>query len=511
MTLQSILYGLFLISVVGCYWSLPSKPLRLWVVFIASLVFYASLQIQYVPLLIALTALNFYLGVALNTPLDWRIPNEEWQFAQQVWNYRRALLMWLGIVINVLVLLSFKYFSAHLSALFDYFSAYLSPLFNFLGFTEKADPALSNSTGRLTVSGISFFCFECIAYLVDVYRGSPATTRFIEFGAYKLFFPKLISGPITRFHPFKTQFKGQKAPQLSQTVEGLWLIASGAVKKLLIADHLNQFVKLSFDIDNLARAGSSDIWLATFAYGLQIYFDFSGYVDIARGSAIFLGFNLPQNFYFPYFSTNIADFWRRWHMTLGAWLRNYLYFPLGGSRRGLLRTCLNLGVVMLIAGIWHGDNWGFLIWGGLHGLALAAHRLVQTVGDRWPWLDKGWMSLPGVLTAWLLTQGLVFGSWLFFRLPEPKYFTLALQRIWGQAADVQYLEKVYVDSFGLSRPQLMLLLGGFVIAMAMNYGFNQGLKLQLSWPVKLLLIPVCLFLAWLLAPSETPPYIYFEF
>ncbi|MCG8367989.1 MAG: MBOAT family protein, partial [Pseudanabaenales cyanobacterium] len=229
MTLPSILYGLFLLSVVGIYWSLSSKILRLWTLFVASLVFYASLQIQYVPLLLFLTLLNFWLGVAINTPLDWRIPNEEWQFAQQVWNYRRALLMWLGIFLNVLLLLGFKY---------------LSEKFIFLGFNVAALPP-----------GISFFCFECIAYLVDVYRGSPATTRFIEFGAYKLFFPKLISGPITRFHPFNSQFKGQKAPQLSQTVEGLWLIASGAVKKLLIADHLAVFVNLSFE--NLERAGST--------------------------------------------------------------------------------------------------------------------------------------------------------------------------------------------------------------------------------------------------------------
>ena len=498
MTLPSLLYGLFLLSVVGIYWSLPSNKWRLWILFIASLVFYASLQIQYLFLLIFLTALNFCLGVAINTPLDWRIPNEEWQFAQQVWNYRRALLMWLGIFINVLLLLGFKYISA---------------LFNLFGLSNESNQIFFNPNwvfaDFIAPLGISFFCFECIAYLVDVYRGSPATTQFIEFFAYKLFFPKLISGPITRFHPFKSQLKGQKPPQLNQVVEGLWLIASGAVKKLLIADHLGRLVQLSFD--NLERAGSADIWLAVFAFGLQLYLDFSGYVDIARGSAIFLGFNLPQNFNFPYFAASIADFWRRWHITLGAWLRNYLYFPLGGSRRGIPRTCLNLVIVMLIAGIWHGDNWGFLIWGGLHGLALAIHRLTQAAGNRWPWLEKSWTSPPGVLAAWLLTQAMVFGSWLFFRLPEPKDFMFALGKIWGYAADVQFIEKVYIDSFGLGRPQLMLALGGLMVGIGLIYSFSRGLKLQLSWPVKLLLVPVCLFLAWLLAPSETLPYIYFDF
>ncbi len=136
----------------------------------------------------------------------------------------------------------------------------------------------------------------------------------------------------------------------------LWCCQKG-----LLADNLGVLVDLSFQ--NLQRAGSSDLWLATAAYGLQLYLDFSGYVDMARGSALLLGFDLPRNFDFPYFSTSIADFWRRWHITLGDWLRNYLYFPLGGSRQGLRRTCLNLMIIMVIAGIWHGAAWGFIVWG----------------------------------------------------------------------------------------------------------------------------------------------------
>jgi alginate O-acetyltransferase complex protein AlgI len=150
--------------------------------------------------------------------------------------------------------------------------------------------------------------------------------------------------------------------------EGLWLIARGAVKKGIFADRLGIFVDLCFG--NLQRAGSTDLWLATFAYGLQLYLDFNGYVDIARGSALLFGLVLPENFDFPYFSTNIADFWRRWHMTLGDWLRNYIYFPLGGSRRGLDRTCLNLFIVMLIAGIWHGAALGLCSLGCLSWFSL---------------------------------------------------------------------------------------------------------------------------------------------
>jgi alginate O-acetyltransferase complex protein AlgI len=281
------------------------------------------------------------------------------------------------------------------------------------------------------------------------------------------------------------------------------------VKKLLVADHIAILVNLSFN--NLARAGSADLGLAIFAYGLQLYLDFSAYVDIARGSAMLLGITLPENFNAPYFSTSLTDFWRRWHITLGDWLRNYLYFPLGGSRQGLGRTCFNLMLVMLIAGIWHGNNWGFLIWGALHGAGLVIHRLTQAAAKAAPPIKQFWASIPGLLLAWILTQGLVFFSWLFFRLPDPKQFTLALERLVGTAADPQFIQKVYLESLGFSYGELLVLLLGVVGLMAIAQLFQRGLQLQISWPVKLLLIPVFGFLAWLLAPAETLPYIYFDF
>jgi alginate O-acetyltransferase complex protein AlgI len=498
MTLLSIVYGLFLLSILGVYWAIESRSLKLWMLTIASLVFYSSLQIQYVPLLLAMILVTFRLGQALGTPMDWRISNENWQFAQQDWNSRRLKLLWVGITINILLLLGFKY----VPFLFNTVAA----LFRLPQVQAQANWVNAHLAAPL---GISFFCFECIAYLVDVYRGAPATYDLLKFSAYKLFFPKLISGPITRFHPLAAQLQTPHFPASSQIAEGLWLIATGAIKKLLIADHLGTAVNLIFD--NLERAGSGDLWLATFAYGLQLYLDFSGYVDVARGSALLLGFDLPQNFDFPYFSTSIADFWRRWHMTLGDWLRNYLYFPLGGSRCGLGRTCLNLLIVMLIAGIWHGAAWGFVVWGGLHGLALVAHRLTEALSKRWAWLQAGWQTLPGVLVAWMLTQSMVFTTWIFFRLPDLKESSLAVQRLWGHAADAQFAHKVYVETLQIDRLQITILLWALVAAIGIIYLFSRGLKLQLNWSVKLLLVPLCLFAAWLLAPNESPPYIYFDF
>ncbi|MBE9128734.1 MULTISPECIES: MBOAT family O-acyltransferase [unclassified Coleofasciculus] len=505
MAFVSIIYGLFLLAVLVAYWLGHSASFRLWVLVIASLFFYATLQIQYIPLLIVITLINYYLGraIGVNTArglhiANRRLSNEDWQVAQDLWDHRRLKLLWLGIGLNILCLVSFKYVPFVLTSI-------AAPLH------IPAIRETGNWIGDRLIAplGLSFFTFECIAYLIDLYRGAPATQKLLNFTAYKLFFPKLISGPITRYHQFAGEMNTLQFPSLDRLTEGLWLIGCGAFKKALLADRIGILVDLSFG--NLERAGSGDLWLAIFAYGLQLYLDFSGYVDIARGSALLLGFNLPENFDFPYFSTSIADFWRRWHITLGDWIRNYLYFPLGGSRKGLSRTCLNLFVVMLIIGIWHGAAWGFVVWGGLHGLALGVHRLTQAACDRVIWLQRWWETALGVLVAWFITQLMVFISWIFFRLPSLQQAVFVLQNLWGQQADVQFGETIYIQVFGLERFQIALLFGALGAAMGVVYFMRRGLKLQLNWPVKLLLVPMCLFAVWVLAPAGGLPYIYFDF
>jgi alginate O-acetyltransferase complex protein AlgI len=457
---------------------------------IASLIFYASLQVWYIPLLLVGTLFNYGLAMAIGEPLDWRIANESW-------NRRRWLLLWIGISLNVLLLLGFKYVPF-----------FLSSIGNLLSWPVALDSADWVKSHVVAPLGLSFFCFECIAYLIDVYRGAPPSNSLLHFAAYKLFFPKLISGPITRYHNLTYQLKSQQFPTVDRMAEGLWSIASGAVKKGLLADNLGIYVDLSFT--NLQRAGSEDLWLTIFAYGFQLYLDFSGYVDMARGTALLLGWYLPPNFDFPYFSASIADFWRRWHMTLGDWLRNYLYFPLGGSRVSLWRTCLNLLIVMLVAGIWHGAAWGFIVWGGLHGLALVVHRLTDVVFKR---LRLGflWENAIGIFIGWVLTQAMVFGSWIFFRLPDLKDSRWVISNLWGHPADVQFAHKVYVESLGLERVQLSLILGALAVAMLVNYTLIRGLKLELNWPVKLMLVPLCLYAVWIFAPEGGLPYIYFDF
>ena len=512
MSFLSITYGIFLLIVFGIYWCVAQQWLRLWTLLIASLVFYASLQVQYIPLLFVLIFINFRLGLAIgeNTApgqhaVEWKISNEDWLFAQADWNRRRLKLLWVGIFLNVFLLIGFKYLPLLLASALDLMWRQGNPIWPF----GQANVPVMLTQSKASPLGLSFFCFECIAYLVDVYRGAPATRQFLKFAAYKFFFAKLIAGPITRYHTIASQLNICRFPNTEKLVEGLWLIASGAVKKGLLADNLGIFVDLCFG--NLERAGSGDLWLAVFVYGLQLYLDFSGYVDIALGSAILLGLELPQNFNFPYFSTSIADFWRRWHITLGDWLRNYLYFPLGGSRRGLGRTCLNLLIIMLIAGVWHGAAAGYVVWGGLHGFALVIHRLTETLASRVPAVKTWWQSLLGVIVAWLVTQAMVFSAWLFFRLPNIKDFSLAIQHLWGHPADAQFAQKVYVEAMSVSQSQLIILLLTLVAAMSAVYFVNRNLKLQLNWPLKLLLVPVCLYGVWLLAPHGSLPYIYFDF
>lgn len=501
----SLNYALFLTIVLGCYWFFQWQPWRLLVIAIASIIFYASLQPEYIPLLLLIILFNYCLAQAIGEPTDWRVANK-------AWNLQRLIFLWLGIILNLLILFSFKYIPFFLNS--------FGILYNIPEALEIANFADNNLVAPLA---ISFFCFEIIAYLIDVYRGAPAGRSLLEFISYKLFFPKLISGPITGYHYFqnrlwtKNKISAQNLKEKTSTIqfptaetltEGLWLIATGAVKKALIADNLGIFVELCFS--NLQRAGSGDLWLGTIAYGLQLYLDFSGYVDVARGSALLMGLNLPQNFDFPYFTSSIAEFWRRWHITLGDWLRNYLYFPLGGSRSGLFRTCLNLLIVMLVAGIWHGAAWGFIVWGGLHGLALIIHRLTETISKKLS-LENLWQSLPGVIIGWLLTQSLVFGAWIFFRLPNLKDSWWVISHWWGYKADIQFAEKVYLEAIGLERIEVVLLICALVLVMAVIYLFNRGLKLELNWQMKTLLVPLCFLAVLVLSPEGGLPYIYFDF
>lgn len=510
MTFISLIYALILLLTVAVYWLLGLSPnLKRGIILIVSLFFYTAAQVQYIPLLLFLTGINFWLGKTIaNRRMKFTQTLQETEALTSNSPQPSKFILIVGIGINVLCLLGFKYIPFTLNSL----AAVLNlPAISQSAIWVKDLPfwAMALRDHLIAPLGISFFTFECLAYLIDIYRGAPASQQFLQFASYKLFFPKLISGPITRYHYFEAQFAHLQFPAVDQFAEGCWLIASGAAKKGLIADHLAMFVDTAFS--SLERAGSGDLWLATLAYGLQLYFDFSGYVDIARGSAILLGFNLPPNFDFPYFSTSIADFWRRWHITLGDWLRNYLYFPLGGSRRGLTRTCLNLLMVMLIAGIWHGAAWGYVVWGGIHGIALALQRLTEVLSQRWQWLNQWWQSWLGIMVAWLITQVMVFLSWIPFRLPNLGQAGLVIQHFFNHGGDIQFQQKVYRELIGFERHHLVGVMVIILFLMGFDYYFQKSLKMQLNWPIKLVIMPFCLWVVWVFAPEGGLPYIYFDF
>lgn len=477
----SLEYAQFLIGTTIIYWLLPNVQARLLVILTASLFFYSFIQKQYIWLLLVMLVVNFWLGEEI------RKGN----------NFLKQWLLFVGIFFDVLLLFGFKYIPFVATA-----------IGNITGLPVGSSLAIWAKANIVPPITLSFFVFELIAYLVDIYRGNSPAKDFLNFAAYKLFFAKLLSGPITRYQEFAPQLVTRSRPILSDMVEGVWLFSCGAVKKGIVADNMGRLVDLIFR--NADRAGSVDIWIALLAYSIQIYCDFSGYIDMARGSALLMGFRLPQNFDFPYFSASISDFWRRWHMTLGAWMRNYVYIPLGGSRGGLWLTCLNLMIIMLVVGIWHGANWGFIIWGLWHGMALVGHRLWMEVSSVFAGLQKMWKPMPMQILAIALTQLIVLLGWIPFRLPNLIDANMVLQRLWGYESDPQFGVKIYVESLGITTGQIALLMFGLLIMSLIAYRCDRT-KWQLNWQVKLFLVPICLFLVNLFSPEKKLPFIYFDF
>jgi alginate O-acetyltransferase complex protein AlgI len=501
-------YAVFLCLTLICYWRIAqTQNHKLWVIVISSIVFYISfLQIQYFPVILMMILVNYWIGkILLESQIieykeiqDWLGEEYFHRWLPRGKQQRRRVLI-AGVVFNILLLIGAKYIPFLLTIIAPLNPKEIQPLAMWL--KTNFSPPL----------GISFLSFESAAYLIDVYKGSPATGNLLKYAAYKSFFPKLVSGPITHYQQFAPQLNNLKFPSNERLTEAGWLIASGAIKKTLIADNLAIYVRLVFDPSTLDRAGSIDLWLAIFAYGLQLYLDFSGYVDIVVGTSILFGINLPTNFDFPYMTTSIADFWRRWHISLGNWLRDYIYIPLGGSRLGLVRTCLNLFALMLISGIWHGADWGYLVWGIIHGFALIVHRLTKILSEKNEPLALFWRSRWGFLCGWLLTQPLVFIAWIWFRLPNLSQSNLVFSHLWGYARDAQFATKVYVESIKLTDSQILLTLVLLTISMIITYGFDRLLKLNLNWHLKLVLIPVCLYIVSLLSPAESLAFIYFDF
>ncbi|HET9033356.1 MAG TPA: MBOAT family O-acyltransferase [Dokdonella sp.] len=345
--------------------------------------------------------------------------------------------------------------------------------------------------------GISFYTFQSMSYTIDVYRGdSPPRRNFLDYSLFIAFFPQLVAGPIVRDGEFFHELDRDRSIDFAAVRQALVLIALGYVKKIVVADNLASIVDPVFDAT--VAQGFWDTLLAIYAFAFQIYCDFSGYTDIAIGCALLLGFRFPKNFNYPYVAESIQDFWRRWHMTLSRWLRDYLYISLGGNRKGPSRTRINLMLTMLLGGLWHGASWNFVIWGGLHGLYLAIERVIH---KRWPGWNHDSRSM-----RWLrvfITFHLVCFAWIFFRAHD-------------LAAVGQILGDLGQSPFAGFEPDrhlgLCILLGG--LGWAQFLGNDSGLKRRISDSEGPLFIgamtAAMLMLIWF-TPTTTAPFIYFQF
>ncbi len=284
--------------------------------------------------------------------------------------------------------------------------------------------------------GISFYTFQSMSYTIDVYRGDlKPRSSLLDYALFVAFFPQLVAGPIVRASEFFQELDHPRHFTHKQIAYALILIAFGYVKKVVFADSLAEAADPIWN--NLAGSDPWSVLLAIYAFAFQIYFDFSGYTDIAIGVAMLFGFQFPKNFDYPYIATSIQDFWRRWHMTLSRWLRDYLYVSLGGNRKGPALTYVNLMLTMLLGGLWHGASWNFVIWGALHGCYLVIERLLL---NRIP----GWQSerLPMRMLRWLVTFHMVCFAWIFFRaddLPTSMLVLSKLGALWSSAFNGQTL------------------------------------------------------------------------
>jgi alginate O-acetyltransferase complex protein AlgI len=348
---------------------------KLWL-FGASLFFYGWWNANYAPLILGSVICNYYLGraIALNNGNT---------------GISKKTFLFIGLSFNLGLLGFFKY------------ADFL--IINLNNFSQNSIP-LPNIILPLA---ISFFTFQQIAYLVDVYKGKVTEHSFITYGVFICFFPQLIAGPIVHHSEMIPQFLNIKNKLIDyrNIATGIFIFTLGLFKKLVIADHFSLWVTPAFD--EAASLTFIEGWAASLSYTFQIYFDFSGYMDMATGAALLFNIKMPINFNSPYRSLSIREFWRRWHVTLGRFLKDYLYIPLGGNQKGEINTYRNLLITLGLAGLWHGAAWSFVVWGGLHGLALVVHKL---------WLKMG-VEMNKYL-AWFLTFNFLNFSWVIFRANE---------------------------------------------------------------------------------------------
>ena len=427
-----------------------------------SLFFYAWSGTQYMKILVSLILLNYVLGFFIKKS--------------------RAVLA-LGILLNLVILFYYKYLNLVITT-------YNDILHRDFFLWEIIAPL-----------GISFIIFQCISYIFDVYHEKGKVCRnFLDFALYISFFPKISQGPIVKYQDMVGQLKERRIT-FEKFIRGLERFIIGLSKKILIADILGQtsgsiFYNMGMGMD----VGTA--WIALLCYTFSLYMDFSGYSDMAIGMAAMFGFDFKENFNFPYLSTSVTEFWRRWHISLGAWFREYLYFPLGGSRKG--NVYLNLFIVFLATGIWHGAAWVYLFWGAMHGVCVVVERYL---------MRKGWYEKIPAIFRWAATFFIVSIGWITFNVSKFDEFTEFLGYLFGRGTPVSFTWLFYLT------PRLVALWA--VVIFGTLIFSRKKVQIRLSkWNeesqifngVKYVMLLACVFLCFITSVSEGyQPFLYFQF
>jgi alginate O-acetyltransferase complex protein AlgI len=453
----------FLPLLLLAYWLTPFKHKNLLLT-IASYIFYAYWRLDFLLLIFFSTVVDYSIGLLIQSSVEER---------------RRKLWLGVSLLVNLGLLGYFKYFNFGI----ENFNSLLIAL----GLTATSFSAV------LLPVGISFYTFQTMSYSIDIYRRKNVPTKnFIDFACFVSMFPQLIAGPIVRYYQIRDQLKHRQV-KFKYFAIGVLFLLIGINKKILFADTLGMAA------DGVFAAGDVSMliaWIGVMAFSLQIYFDFSGYSDMAVGLGYMLGFKLPQNFDSPYKSQSITEFWRRWHITLSSWLRDYLYIPLGGNRSGKRRTYINLILVMLIGGLWHGSAWTFIVWGLFHGIFLAAERMNKK--------QSYYYALPvagRIAITWLL----ICISWVPFRADS-------IGEGMGMLANLFDLSSIIDVQFPFALTQIstwLALAGGIYVVFGTKNTWQIDFK-ECKWLVYMNLVLFVLAVYKMSQVTEVP-FLYFQF
>jgi D-alanyl-lipoteichoic acid acyltransferase DltB (MBOAT superfamily) len=477
MLFPTVTFAIFFMIVLPVSWLLMPRRRR-WKLFMlaASYFFYGYWNWRFIFLIAASTLANQYFAKKIHET-----------------DVERRRRVWLGLAVV-----------ANLGALgyFKYYDFFVSQGTNLL---DQVGVRIAPEIVAITLPvGISFFTFQALSYVIDVYRGTYKPGRLIDFAVYLSFFPHIVAGPIVRAAEFMPQLKMRHDPQKIDSSRALFLIFIGLFKKVVIANVLaTEIVDAVFASPN--RYSGFTVLIAIYAYAVQIYADFSGYTDMAIGLALLLGFRFPQNFDSPYASTSIQDFWRRWHMTLSRWLRDYLYIPLGGNRGSNLKTYRNLMLTMLLGGLWHGAAWTFVVWGGIHGTFLCIEHARHSRRERLELPDPPDTRTRRIASR-VLTFNIVCFAWVFFRAES---FTNAWD-ILGRVVDFSsWTEPAPLVTVGVLLAIAAGMLEQYIPRDAMGRAMARFSRLA---PVAQgAVLGFALLITNTMGPSGVAPFIYFRF